>query len=144
MPSLLYYLKLIKLEKEKVYFMDTQSKQLDKQYLIDCYQDMADEIGEIFELFLLETAPSIKKIKNLIDYSQLQQAGEELHKIAPSFSSIGLPQLTIQLREMEAVTKVNDQAKALSLIITFDEEFKAYLPAVNAEYERLTRLKACA
>jgi HPt (histidine-containing phosphotransfer) domain-containing protein len=124
--------------------MDTQSKQLDKQYLIDCYQDMADEIGEIFELFLLETAPSIKKIKNLIDYSQLQQAGEELHKIAPSFSAIGLPQLTIQLREMEAVTKANDQAKALALIIAFDGEFKTYLPAVNAEYDRLTRLKACA
>ncbi len=124
--------------------MDTQSKQLDKQYLIDCYQDMADEIGEIFELFLLETAPSIKKIKNLIDYSQLQQASEELHKIAPSFSAIGLPQLTIQLREVEAVTKANDQAKALALIIAFDGEFKTYLPAVNAEYDRLTRLKACA
>jgi HPt (histidine-containing phosphotransfer) domain-containing protein len=124
--------------------MTTQSKQLDKQYLLNCYQDMADEISEIFELFLLETLPSIIKIKNLIAYSQLPQAAQELHKISPSFSSVGLPHLSVQLREVEAIVKANNQAKALLLIVAFEEEFKTYLPAVNAEYDRLTRLKACA
>jgi HPt (histidine-containing phosphotransfer) domain-containing protein len=124
--------------------MGNHGKQLDKQYLTDCYQDMIDDIGEIFELFLAETSPAITKIKSLIDYSQLQLAGEELHKIAPSFSSIGLPQLTIQLREMEVVAKTGNQAQSVLLITVFEEEFKSYLPAVVEEYDRLTRLKACA
>ncbi len=124
--------------------MATQNKQLDKQYLTDCYQDLADEIGEIFELFLAETLPAIIKIKSLIEYSQLSQAGEELHKIAPSFSSVGLPQLTVQLREIEAVAKANNQAKSALLISAFEEEFKSYLPAIVAEHDRLTRPKAYA
>jgi HPt (histidine-containing phosphotransfer) domain-containing protein len=124
--------------------MGIQANQLDKRYLQNCYMDMVDEIGEIFELFLAETTPALTKIKSLIDYSQFAKAGEELHKIAPSFSSIGLPQLTVQLRELEAAAKANDQPKALSLIIEFEEEFKNYLPAVMEEYERLNKLKACA
>jgi HPt (histidine-containing phosphotransfer) domain-containing protein len=123
--------------------MNTQSKQLDKQYLINCYQDMADEIGEIFELFLLDIVPSVTKIKNLTSDGQLQQAAEDMHKIAPSFSAVGLPQLTVQLREIEVIAKANNQAKVLSLIMAFEVEFKAYLPAVNAERCRLARLKAC-
>lgn len=124
--------------------MSTPVKEIDRQFLVDCYQDMVDEIGEIFELFLLETAPSITKAKSLIDYSQLTQAAEELHKIAPSFSSIGLPQLTASLREIETLAKASDQARALILITAFEQEFKAYLPAVNAEFDRLNKLKACA
>lgn len=124
--------------------MDTQNKQLDKQYLMESYQDMIDEIGEIFELFIDETAPAITKVKSLIDYSQFTQAAEELHKIAPSFSSVGLPQLTVQARNIETVVKANDHGQATILIIAFEEEFKSYLPAIAEEYNRLTRLKACA
>jgi HPt (histidine-containing phosphotransfer) domain-containing protein len=124
--------------------MGTGANQLDKQFLQDCYMDMVDEIGEIFELFLVETTPAIAKIKSLIDYSQFTQAGEELHKIAPSFSSVGLPQLTTQAREAEFAAKANDQPKVTSLIAALDDAFKAYLPAVTEEFNRLTRLKACA
>jgi HPt (histidine-containing phosphotransfer) domain-containing protein len=124
--------------------MGTGPNQLDKQFLQECYMDMVDEIGEIFELFLIETTPAIAKIKSLVDYSQLTQAGEELHKIAPSFSSIGLPQLTIQAREAEHAAKAGDQSKAAILIAALDDAFKAYLPAVTDEFNRLTRLKACA
>jgi HPt (histidine-containing phosphotransfer) domain-containing protein len=124
--------------------MGTQANQLNKQYLQDCYMDMVDEIGEIFELFLAETEPAITKIKSLIDYSQLTQAGEELHKIAPSFSSIGLPQLTVQAREAEFAAKANDQQKAYVLITALAGAFKDYLPAITEEFSRLTRLKACA
>jgi HPt (histidine-containing phosphotransfer) domain-containing protein len=124
--------------------MSTPVKEIDRQFLEDCYQDMVDEIGEIFELFLLETVPAVTKIKSLVDYSQLTPAAEELHKIAPSFSSVGLPQLTTSLREIEAVAKANEQARALILITAFEQEFKAYLPAVTAEFERLNKLKACA
>jgi HPt (histidine-containing phosphotransfer) domain-containing protein len=124
--------------------MGTQANQLDKQYLQDCYMDMVDEIGEIFELFLAETAPAITKIKSLVEYSQFTQAGEELHKIAPSFSSIGLPLLTVQAREAERAAKASDQSKTALLIAALDDAFKACLPAVTEEFNRLTRLKACA
>lgn len=124
--------------------MQPAVKELDRNYLLHFYQDMTDELGEIFELFLLETEPSVLKIITLIKKSDLVTAEEELHKITPSFYSVGLPQLTTKLTVVDKVVKAGNAKKASDLITIFYEDFKTYLPAVEAEMERLQIVKACA
>ncbi|WP_462221812.1 hypothetical protein [Ferruginibacter sp.] len=124
--------------------MQPAVKELDRNYLLHFYQDMTDELGEIFELFLLETEPTVLKIITLIKKSDLVTAEEELHKIAPSFYSVGLPQLTTKLTVVDKVVKAGNAKKASDLITIFYEDFKTYLPAVEAEMERLQIVKACA
>jgi hypothetical protein len=124
--------------------MQPAVKQLDRNYLLHFYQDMTDELGEILELFLLETEPMVLKIITLINKSDLVTAEEKLHKIAPSFSLIGLPQLTTKLTVVDTLVKSGNTKKASDLIAVFYEDFKTYLPAVEAEMERLQSVKAYA
>jgi HPt (histidine-containing phosphotransfer) domain-containing protein len=113
------------------------TKQLDRQFLKNYYQDMVDEIGEIFELFLEETPAEIIGIKNSITTNKLKEAADQLHKIIPSFSNVGLPQLSIYLREVETIVKSNNQQKAIALMNDFDKELEAYMPAILEENKRL-------
>jgi HPt (histidine-containing phosphotransfer) domain-containing protein len=113
------------------------TKQLDRQFLKNYYQDMVDEVGEIFELFLEETPAEIGAIKNSITTNKLREAGDQLHKIIPSFSNIGLPQLSAQLREVETLVKSGHQEKAIALMNDFDKELEAYMPAILEENKRL-------
>ncbi len=113
------------------------NKQLDRQFLSNYYQDMVDEIGEIFELFLEETPAEIEAIKKSIASNKLKEAGDQLHKIIPSFSNIGLPQLSLQLREVEASVHANNEEKAAALMIAFENELSEYMPAILEENKRL-------
>jgi HPt (histidine-containing phosphotransfer) domain-containing protein len=112
-------------------------KQLDRQFLTSYYHDMVDEIGEIFELFLQETPADIADIKNLIATNKFKEAGDQLHKIIPSFSNVGLPQLSRQLREVETAVQANDGAKATALMKAFEKELEGYMPAILEENKRL-------
>jgi HPt (histidine-containing phosphotransfer) domain-containing protein len=113
------------------------TKQLDRQFLTSYYHDMVDEIGEIFELFLQETPAEIDAIKNSIASKKLKEAGDQLHKIIPSFSNIGLPQLSLQLRDVEAKVNANNAEKATSLMAAFEKELSEYMPAILEENKRL-------
>jgi HPt (histidine-containing phosphotransfer) domain-containing protein len=113
------------------------TKQLDRQFLISYYQDMVDEIGEIFELFLQETPADITEIKNSIATNKFKEAGDQLHKIIPSFSNVGLPQLSIQLRAVETTVHNNDGLKAATLMDAFEKELSEYMPAILEENKRL-------
>jgi HPt (histidine-containing phosphotransfer) domain-containing protein len=113
------------------------TKQLDRQFLTSYYHDMVDEIGEIFELFLQETPEDITDIKNSIAANKFKEAGDQLHKIIPSFSNVGLPQLSLQLRAVEATVHANDGAKATALMQAFEKELDEYMPAIIEEYKRL-------
>jgi HPt (histidine-containing phosphotransfer) domain-containing protein len=113
------------------------TKQLDRQFLTNYYQDMVDEIGEIFELFLDETPAEIAAIKSSITTNKLKEAADQLHKIIPSFSNVGLPQLSIQLRVVETTVHNNDGVKAAALMDAFEKELEEYMPAILEENKRL-------
>lgn len=121
--------------------MNNPTRQLDREYLLNYYKDMMDEIGELFESFLSETDENITKIMQSLYSSDLHTASETLHYIAPSFIVVGLPQLVLQLQEVESFAADNDQAKALSLMQSFYQEYTEYLPAIIEENNRLKAMK---
>jgi HPt (histidine-containing phosphotransfer) domain-containing protein len=114
-------------------------KQLDRQFLSNYYGEMVDEVNEIFEIFLQETAGEIDEIKKLFALNKPKDAAEIMHKIIPSFSSIGLPQLSVQLQEIETYVNTCSGAKGLVLVAAFENELAAYMPAIVEEYNRLEK-----
>jgi HPt (histidine-containing phosphotransfer) domain-containing protein len=116
------------------------TRQLDRQLLIDYYQGMEDEIAPIFEIFLQEVPASIGEIKKELAAQNLPEAKRLIHSIVPSFTSVGLPQLSVQLRAVEDCAAAGDGEGGILLMAAFEKQFTEYLPAVKEELERLNKL----
>jgi HPt (histidine-containing phosphotransfer) domain-containing protein len=114
-------------------------KQLDRQFLLNYYGEMINEVNEIFEIFLQETPMEIAEIKKLFSINKPKDAAEIMHKIIPSFSSIGLPQLSVQLQEIETYVNTFSGLKAITLMEAFENELAEYMPAIVEEYNRLEK-----
>jgi HPt (histidine-containing phosphotransfer) domain-containing protein len=115
-------------------------KQLDRKFLLNYYGEMVDEVNEIFEIFLQETAGEIAEIKKLFALNKPKDAAEIMHKIIPSFTSIGLPQLSVQLQEIETYVNTFSGVKSITLMNAFDAELSEYMPAILEEYKRLEKI----
>jgi hypothetical protein len=117
--------------------MLTHEKKLDKKFLTNYYREMVNEIGEIFETFLSETPDEIREISNLLNRNNITVAGEKLHKIIPSFLSIGLPQLTVKLQIVQVYISYANLSTSKLLMRAFINELDEYMPAISDEYRRL-------
>jgi hypothetical protein len=125
--------------------MLTNEKHLDRSYLNNYYQEMVDEIEEVFEIFLKDTPKEIKEISNLISYNNQQAAEEKLHKIIPAFLTIGLPQLSLKLQIVQVYLGFSKLINARLLMNAFIKELGEYMPAIQDEYRRLKAInrKSC-
>ena len=119
--------------------MLTQVKQLDKKFLNNYYQEMVDEVQDIFEVFLKETTKEINEINDLLNQDNFKCASEILRKITPSFLTIGLPQLTVKLQIIEVYLSFSNLTSAKLLMRAFIKEMEGYMPAIIEEYKRLKR-----
>jgi HPt (histidine-containing phosphotransfer) domain-containing protein len=117
--------------------MLTHAKQLDKKFLTNYYREMVNDIGEIFETFINETPEEVNEISILLTHNNITQAGERLHKIIPSFLSIGLPQLTVKLQIVEVYINYANLSTAKLLMRAFVRELEEYMPAIADEHRRL-------
>jgi hypothetical protein len=117
--------------------MLTHEKKLDKKFLANYYREMVNEIGGIFETFLNEMPDEIREISNLLNCNNITAAGEKLHKIIPSFISIGLPQLTVKLQIVEVYINYANLSTSKLLMRAFVNELDEYMPAISDEYRRL-------
>ncbi len=112
-------------------------KQLDKKFLIYYYQEMVDDLFEIFDTFLLETPKEIKSIKQCLSINDFETAADIAHKIIPSFTSIGIPKLSDELKEIESKINPPNSVLVKLLLDDFDSEFQKYMPAILVEHRRL-------
>ncbi len=119
-------------------------KQLNKDFLQAYYQDMGSEVGLVFEMFLTEIRSEVAKIHQLISENNFDHAWLSIHMIEPSFTLVGLPQLTTQIGEIGHLLKDGNNMEVQSLFHEFSEEFNAYLPAIEEEYHRLMSNKKVA
>jgi hypothetical protein len=117
--------------------MLTHAKQIDKKFLSNYYREMVNEIGEIFETFLNETPNEVTAISDLLNRHNITEAAEKMHKIIPSFLSIGLPQLTVKLQIVEVYINYANLSTAKLLMRSFVKELEEYMPAISDEYRRL-------
>ncbi len=116
-----------------------QKKELDKVFLKNFYKELVDEVGEIFELFIQETPIDIRKINISFEEKEYIVAAKTLHKIAPCFYNVGLPNFTGWAKEIEKDIHALAFEIARQKMIKFELELEEYMPAIFEENERLKK-----
>ena len=98
---------------------------------------MVDEIGEIFELVIEEMPGDFTLLDNALSENNYKEVAKVIHKIAPCFYNVGLPQLTQMAKEIETDIHAGDTQNTHSAVAKFKAEYDSYLPALKAESQRL-------
>jgi HPt (histidine-containing phosphotransfer) domain-containing protein len=111
--------------------------EIDKAFLLSYYKEMVNEVGEIFQLFIEETPSDISQINESFASGKHKQVAEILHKIAPCFYNVGLPQLTPKVKAIESYIASGAIEDAKKDMVTFETELQNYMPAVIREHQRL-------
>ena len=122
--------------------MKNLKKDIDKEFLNNYYKEMVNEIGDIFELFIEEIPSDLIKVKETFQNKNYAEASEILHKIAPSFYNVGLPNLTGKIHPIEIYISEKKYNEALNEIILFQEDLNSYMPALKIECNRLKNLQS--
>ncbi len=117
--------------------MLTPTKQLDQKILLVYYQEKEKNAAAVFEYFLTNTPDEIIEISDLLNRHSHITAAERLHQLIPSFQSVGLPQLSVQLQIAEVYISCANYATAKVLIRSFMQELNEYMPAILDEYWKL-------
>jgi hypothetical protein len=60
-----------------------------------------------------------------------------MHKISPSFTNIGIPDLSNKLQKIEAAARQSNKEMTEVLLQQFEDELEEYMPAIVAEHQRL-------
>jgi HPt (histidine-containing phosphotransfer) domain-containing protein len=117
--------------------INTMNKVIDREFLVSYYKEMVNEIGEIFELFLEEMPGDFAILNEKISSNNFSGVAEVLHKIAPCFYNVGLPQLTKEVKAIEASIHEGNTGNISERVMAFQDEYNEYLPAIIEESNRL-------
>jgi HPt (histidine-containing phosphotransfer) domain-containing protein len=112
-------------------------KKLDKDFLITYYGEMVEEIGEILELVISEMPGDFNLLDEAMANNEYGEAAKVMHKIAPCFSNVGLPQLTQMAKGIEQEIHKGNTHNLQENITAFKEEYYSFIPAIEAEAKRL-------
>ncbi len=112
-------------------------KQLDRDFLKSYYNDMVEEIGEILELVISEMPGDFELLDTALANRNYEDAAKVMHKIAPCFYNVGLPQLTQIAKGIEQDIHAGNTDNTEVAIGAFKKEYYSYVPAIEAEAKRL-------
>ena len=112
--------------------------EINKEFLALYYGEMVNDVGEIFFYFLKEIPGDLDDITSAIVANNVQLTVKLLHRMAPCFYSVGLPQLTATAKKIEEAVADTWQIVP-EIFADFKTEVLLHLPAVQAEYDRLSK-----
>jgi HPt (histidine-containing phosphotransfer) domain-containing protein len=112
-------------------------KSLDRDFLKSYYNEMVDEIGEILELVISEMPCDFELLDTALINNDFAETAKVMHKIAPCFYNVGLPQLTQMAKGIEQDIHAGNTDNTHQAIAAFKEEYYSYVPAIQAEAKRL-------
>jgi HPt (histidine-containing phosphotransfer) domain-containing protein len=115
----------------------SQQFQLNHEYLVSYYGEMVNETTEIFEAFIEETPFELAQVNEEVNKFELRDAADRLHKISPSFSSVGIPQLTLKIQQAEAFLRQGNAKVATEILENVNKELNDFMPAILNEYKRV-------
>lgn len=114
------------------------NKLLDTEFLQALYMDDTLYAEEVFGNFLKQTEAEILKLDDLANTGDIYKFRAQLHKIKPTFSLVGLSNLT---HESEKLLSICDTSSDFDIILP---QYKLWLllarqwiPFAGEEYQRL-------
>ncbi len=114
------------------------NKLLDTEFLQALYIDDFLYAEEVFGNFLRQTETEIKNLDDLATKGDVTKFRAQLHKIKPTFSLVGLSNLT---HESEKLLTVCDKTHYFNFILSQYQlwllHVKQWMPYAEEEYKRL-------
>ncbi len=111
--------------------------ELNHSHLVSYYGEMVNETGEIFEAFLEDIPVELALLKQEMDTGAYMAGADRLHKISPSFSSVGIPQLTLLAQRAEEYLRQGNPRDAATVLANLNDTLIQFMPAIMKEYKRV-------
>lgn len=108
-------------------------------YLKEIYDNNLDYAREMLELFVQISPPEIMEMKNLLENDSIEDFARLAHKIKPTFSMVGLPQITILMQDLERSAKLGDLKQTKILFEQNQLFIEEGFDWVKSEYKKLNR-----
>ena len=87
-------------------------KDLDKDYLDEAYADDAETAVVVFEQYLADLPGNLEVIKESVRNQDVSSFQHHIHKQKPSFSYVGLTDVTQKIQELQLRCKTPEDMKA--------------------------------
>jgi HPt (histidine-containing phosphotransfer) domain-containing protein len=114
---------------------------LDQDFLVSLYDDDVQYAADVFSSFLSGLPSVLNQLQQAFDQEDILQFRKIIHHQKPTFSYVGLTQLTSQMEELE---KKCDAAQHISEITTLytslQSQINHYQPVIAAELARLEKI----
>ncbi|MFK7907533.1 MAG: response regulator, partial [Chitinophagales bacterium] len=126
-------------EEEETEFVFVEA--LDNEYLQEFYEGDMDYMIDMFESFFESTVPEIPLLKEYAEAEEWIKLSRLAHKIAPTFSIVGLTELEPLFRKVEKLVDANSTGSEL---IELMENIHQLLPdkvaLIQSELNRMKRI----
>jgi HPt (histidine-containing phosphotransfer) domain-containing protein len=111
---------------------------LQPDYLSKIYGNDKKYAADMFEIFL-ETVPKhFAQLRPLVEEEKISEIGKLAHQIKPSFTMVGLPELTQSFQDLERLAKQNDHLQEIrDLFVDIEQTFNKKITLVIKELEKL-------
>lgn len=114
-------------------------QRLDQDFLDSMYEGDVEHAQMIFGQFLELTPGQMAAIEEKYRQGSVEDFRQQVHKIKPVFSFVGLTDLTSLAENLEKkcreITHLSDLD---TMYVFFKEQFEACYPLIRREYERLS------
>lgn len=111
---------------------------LDTEFLQALYEDDFAYAEEVFANFLQQTNHEIELLQQLEQAGSLPPFRAQLHKIKPTFSLVGLSNLTGESEKLLALCdKSGDMNEVRPSYYLWQSQVSEWLPQAELEYQRL-------
>ena len=113
------------------------SDQLDIGFLKEVYEGDMEYAADIFEIFLDTFDEEYGKLKTSIQSKDCLAIRAQAHKMKPTFSMVGLTDITELFKALEIAANEDELSKALELHQHIDNTLKNKIPLIIDQRKQL-------
>jgi Hpt domain len=111
---------------------------LDSNFLYSLYENDKEHASIVFEQFLLGYPTQVAELEESFKEGNLPLLKQRMHKMKPTFSFVGLTNLTEKAGQIEKkCAEASDISDIASLYQSFKNDLAEFIPIVEAEFEKL-------
>ena len=112
---------------------------LDDGLMQSFYGDDIEYAYTIFETFLVVVDDEMDLLASKIQRAEWEDIQKQAHKLKPTFSMVGLPEITSKMEVLEKKANTNDIQGAKEIFIDIQNQLEQMLPQIKKEKERLEK-----
>ena len=117
----------------------TFSDKLDSEYLKQAYGNDAEYALDMFETYLDIIEDDLLLIKDSISTSDLEALSKQLHRIKPTFTMVGISEITKTIEVVEPILESLTKPKLDQWFAEFDTLTRSKTPLILEEIKRLSQ-----